>query len=707
MWDAKSKEIFLILLGTLIIIIYLQAMFFYTSGHFAPQGSDLFVFFKYAQQFVRGHPFQYNTGDLPTTGATSLTYTLILALAYLVGFKGLSLLVFALFLNGLIFVLSILLMYKIGEKIRDENTGLLLGILFTLCGALSWGFMSGMDLGLFVFLLICFFYSFLKESFGIKYYRTVSFALLLGLTRPEGLISALSFALVIIINALILRRKIFSSLVNSAIPILGGIGVLFLNYLLTGDYISTSARTKILSLPFLDVISIIGKFVLDSFRGIFGGAYPIESSVGVHSNAGIFAYFPPFSLIFFVFSIFPGAIGELRSSRLNLSCLTILIFIGGCLFAGLSIFTWIQYQRYLMWIYPIFIIHLVCGVALLAELFDKSLRVERTTTFWGIGGFFIIYFLIATVWFTIEYGRGAGSCYFREMAMAEWIKKNLPADIKIGALAGGTEYLTDTYLVQISSICFQDFQGIDPEETAAQSYEILEELPEEKRPSYWIISDGDEALLPWLIFLRQEPPLWGTNSFSDKDIRIYKVDFKILGKNRTPRLPSVVNELKGMSEVDYLNVCNPHQEKAHKYFSANPLPVMKIIGYLHKAHYPGADTSDNVLDSGRLIMGGERFVFEAKPRQKGKLVLRTTSCIKGMFIKDGRKSFKEYRLTKEKTELKLYLNGKYIDNFTFLNPPENIWDEWIIDIPAEEIQTSKIELAIVGEHISCYWWFFQ
>jgi hypothetical protein len=65
-------------------------MLFSAGGHFVAQVPDLYVVGRYARATAEGHPFQYNAGEAPTTGSTSLLYTGVLAFAHASGARASS-----------------------------------------------------------------------------------------------------------------------------------------------------------------------------------------------------------------------------------------------------------------------------------------------------------------------------------------------------------------------------------------------------------------------------------------------------------------------------------------------------------------------------------------------------------------------------------------------------------------------------------------
>src|SRR5204862_780193 len=87
-----------------------------SAGHLAPPLDDTFIHFQYARQLAAGHPFQYNTSDLPSSGDSAFIYPFLLAPAYLLGMDRVSLmapLVCADVLGCAASLLEVLLVYRL------------------------------------------------------------------------------------------------------------------------------------------------------------------------------------------------------------------------------------------------------------------------------------------------------------------------------------------------------------------------------------------------------------------------------------------------------------------------------------------------------------------------------------------------------------------------------------------------------------------
>src|SRR5262245_35741346 len=75
----------LVVVAVTVSLVFVSSMLMATQGHFIPQVVDLYLICQYARAIVEGHPFRYNPGEAPSTGATSLLYTVFLAVPEAIG----------------------------------------------------------------------------------------------------------------------------------------------------------------------------------------------------------------------------------------------------------------------------------------------------------------------------------------------------------------------------------------------------------------------------------------------------------------------------------------------------------------------------------------------------------------------------------------------------------------------------------------------
>lgn len=153
---------------------------------------DAYIHFQYARQIATGDPYVYNPGDPPTSGATSFIYPYLLAIGYALGFTGLNLGLWAMGIGVLSFLVSVWLVVLIARaKDAPHWLAFVVGITFAVSGPISWHFLSGMETGLIVTLVLASLYSFVTGQVGFFITATT----LLALTRPEGSIMAVIAAI--------------------------------------------------------------------------------------------------------------------------------------------------------------------------------------------------------------------------------------------------------------------------------------------------------------------------------------------------------------------------------------------------------------------------------------------------------------------------------------------------------------------------------
>jgi len=144
----------LLVLGLAVASTFLGLLLWTTGGHCVAQVSDLYVVAQYAKAMAEGHPFQYNAGEAPTTGATSLLHTAILAVAHAAGARGEGLIAFAILFGALLYLASLPLAARVAARLASPREGRLAGTLLALSGPVVWGYFYGSDIALFLFLAL-------------------------------------------------------------------------------------------------------------------------------------------------------------------------------------------------------------------------------------------------------------------------------------------------------------------------------------------------------------------------------------------------------------------------------------------------------------------------------------------------------------------------------------------------------------------------
>jgi hypothetical protein len=160
-----------------------------TEAHFVPQVVDLFLTCQYAKAMAEGHPFRYNPGDAPSTGATSLLHTAVLAAAHAAGIRGEGLVAFAVLTGAALYVAAVVVAYRAAEDWAGSDVAVLAAVLVMLGGPVVWGFLYGADIALFLFLALFLLWRWTRAwVLGGAASSWAWAGVLLALARPEGLL---------------------------------------------------------------------------------------------------------------------------------------------------------------------------------------------------------------------------------------------------------------------------------------------------------------------------------------------------------------------------------------------------------------------------------------------------------------------------------------------------------------------------------------
>src|SRR5438477_2611604 len=150
--SSPRPIVVLVALAVVVVALFLWLMLAATEGQFVPQVVDLYLVCQYARALAEGHPFRYNPGDAPSTGATSLLHTALLAVPHALGIRGEALIAFAIVTGIAFFCLTVALAFRVGRLLGGDREGVLAGVLVALGGPVVWGFLYGSDIALFMLL---------------------------------------------------------------------------------------------------------------------------------------------------------------------------------------------------------------------------------------------------------------------------------------------------------------------------------------------------------------------------------------------------------------------------------------------------------------------------------------------------------------------------------------------------------------------------
>ncbi|MEW6096637.1 MAG: hypothetical protein AB1567_08950 [bacterium] len=667
-----------------ITILYLISTFYYTGGHFFLPVDDSFLHFHYANQFSQGHPFQYNSGEAPTTGASSLLYTILLAPGFFIGLSG-DWIIYYSFLLGILFLfLSSWLIFKIGMLIFDKSLGIIASLLFILNGPITWGYLSGTEIGLFSTIILATLYSLLQEQ-DSGYKKTIILGALLAIAHPAGIILSILFVLILILNIILKGEVAKLKNLYLFIPAVVGVSYLFLNLILTGSIFSTllQAKSPLFSpnTPLLEILARSIKFYVYLLKEIFGGFNGTYSEM-IDSNAGQSAtYFAPFSLLFFLLGALPLAIKEIYSKKLGFNILIISWFFIGIGLASITFPTDYSWNMYIIPYYPLFLIGVVMGIYHFSQAITNMVStMPLKETFYGISAFFIAFSVFGTSFFVVAYGKNCKDNYHQKVGLVNWVKENIPPNITIAMTGINT-------LKYYENRNFIDLLGVGTKGLAKASQNgvgsIFEWLEDKKLyPECFILDRLDFTHSGLLKEQVHSAKVVGVRAI--EPINVYKTNWSLANSGDEP-----VTSFNNHKLIDKIDIANLDSESEHNYRFWEAEPGLDITTYVYE--FPCLNNPRMVIDGGRVLSGGESMVIKTMPNHGMKIVMRTTGPLKLDVVVN-----KKYR-------------KKWIDERNY----GNLWVESILAIPGKWITSTqtKIHIEIKDKqqdtYSSAYYWFFQ
>jgi hypothetical protein len=693
----RSPGRLLVLLSVFVALVFVGFMLAATKGHVVPQVVDLYVVCQYARAMAEGHPFQYNPGEAPSTGATSLLHTTLLAAAHALGARGEGLVAFAIAGGAACFVASVLLARRIGVLVAGEREGTLAGALLAVGGPAVWGFLYGSDVALFMFLSLWLLERLLSEWSTPSSTGLAVAGSLLALTRPEGLPMALLLAAAWTFFRG--RSSRGAARLLSWIPVAAGALVLGLNRGLTGAWLGSSVLDKSLIANYgvTDGVAIVAEYLVDATRGLLLGFYPSQAPVGFARGWAPF-YFPPLGLILVLLALArPRPPLRIPLRLWAFAAALVLTLTANNIFIG------VHFNRYLLWVIPSLLVLVPVGLGELTRLAAREdSALERALFRFGAGLFLVLGF-VSTVRFATLYGDMAGEVYRRDVAAAEWIRAHLPRGVAMANVATSVEYLTGHRNTNLHGVTSPAFFGNRTAEREAGVFEALGRLPEPERPPYLITSVATQSTFPTLRELVDGAPLFRTASLSD-DILVHRMRYDLVGKNGRIFVPESRAAVAGLTEVDRLNVCDSRDESSHDYRFVSSVGNVRLTGTARIDGYLLPDGQrEAVIDGGRAILGEESFQVRTRPGRDLIIVLRTSSSVVAGTMRAAGTGAVSLEIPE--ATLSVEVEDAAVTREAFR--PTAGWNERVLRVSGAAVRGTATRLRIRGRFASFHYWFFQ
>lgn len=585
------------------------------SGHGAILPlDDSYIHLQYGWQAAQGQFLQYNPGDVPTTGATSLFYMLLLALGFLLGISRDTMPAVVLFTGALCFAFTAALVADSARRLalrlglEANSTAILAGLWFAGSGWMAWSFLSGMETGWLMLFISGALWAMLVRQPVLVAVCTA----LAALTRPEA---ALLGVAILVSEAVPYpsdepnRKK---RMLVAALPLLAVFVSPLINRLFAGNASATGFLAKswfTLQPVYLDaIVRQIMKTFLELSVRLIGGFSPDR-----HWHT-----FPLLQL-FVVLGFFSAR----KDAAAGRSVLVAVLWSGGLFMVSSSLqtATWHHY-RYQIPAYPALVIVGTAGAMWLANRLLPRQPGGR-----------IALLIVAIAWsvysttdFARAYTRDVNTVAQMQMTLADWLRNHTPPDARlvvhdVGVIRFiGERYTIDTVGLTTTHAANAYRQG------PGTLYEFFEPLQPDYyagypnlAPPYFGISNAP-ALLGSVLFEVQVPDYSPYVSAMDTQT-VTRPDWSGATLAAVPQQPSVVAQIAPLTLADSLDIADLTDEQAHTYEWWN---VSRIPGFISDARHMvyRQDSAIELADGGRIGNGGQSFILATQPNQPILLVGR-------------------------------------------------------------------------------------
>ena len=634
------------LLGALAIVRVLSA----NDGVPALPLDDSYIHFQFARSFAEGHPFVYSPGTVPVAGATSLLWPLLLALPQYFGVHGTALIPWA---WGLGFLALGLLGYetaRAAERITSSRVAWLAGVFALAFSANTWFAASGMEVVPLGWLLMrcCRRAAEWFEGERGRLWELLLLALLTPMMRPEGALGSALIASALCFGGGQKRAYALLCLLFPALP-----SVVYVWF--TGHATQTTTLVKWLPFnPYLDLRTLSATVFANVqlfWSTLLDGQLWSAAYVPEHAKIVTWLALPAL--------IFAGQALGLRAR----SCLLVALGLGILLPTTYDSFLWNR----LRYLWPFAGPWLIGLVALVDQIADslgflwRPLHALRYLLSAAMGALLLAKFPFALS----DLALSAHAISAQHVELAEWAKRSLPTDARIGVNdTGAIAYFSGRRIFDIVGLTTAG-EARHWTAGAGSRFEHYERLPRSALPTVFIVYP------PWFAL----PDLFGpcltertvnATILGGATMVACTADYSRLGSGERPSL----SQFWALTPRDTLDVADLESEAAHAYAL---LPASQVDNVLL--------SNGVILDGARLHRSRESFRLDLVPG--GRLVTR---------------------LGAERPLLvSLRIGGRLIDSWTVARPD---FEERVSSLPADlPPGPAEVELRAQGGSFSAlhYW----
>ena len=679
------------ILSIVFLIGVIHVSFYFVSSSIAslhdgvaiPQ-VDTSLYCQAARRIVEGYPFSFSEGEAPTTGTTSVLYPFVLAILYLLGAHGDSLLTAGFFVNAtfyLVFLLSWTVVFF--RWFRHRNVAILGSLLVALTGQPAFCAMAQSDTGMWMCASSLFVAGLSVKKRGLW----GPLLILLPWIRPEGILCLVSliavFALSLVLNRKHAKRN--NTLCDGGFLAFGCLSVVALfvvNRMIAGSaqFSSVSGKGYLAVLPFAAAVTASAQDALTILCQFFMGL--------TNDAPRCFVVFPFLAGICVVASIIRGE-WRIAARRGFLVCIAMLMLDVGLVAS--SSWQGSNCDRYLAWVLPV-------GIAFIAEgayrivVWNASQLVSMRRAWFVLSGLLVLFGVMSSgVYYLIYYQTSKDSD--RRYAFSKECDACLPDNASIGTLVSpGVAYgMKARRVAHLYGIYSNEFLPL------ADHVNIYETLKREDmcRFDYWFLSaDPDYSRLGLSIADDRDRFLGKTCLVGPDGLELRKADWTVYENSNSAHVETnYFCNLMARVDVGYVKderLYSYSVEDRYNRDNKSSLVVSMLDG-------------KRIFDGCRIITGLDKMKVPLQPGKDVKVVMRTFAKLaKGEALLGSTTDVSFANPLK----LNMAVNGNVV-GCCELKLHDNGFTDAEFRIPGECITDTPCEVAFLGDHAVGGYWFYQ